>query len=386
MDRLNHHVKNLRPSLLWEFFELAHQIPDVISLSVGEPDFKTPWHIGEEAIYAIEKGRTYYAPAQGLTQLREGIAKYYKRRFHVNGYTADHVLVTVGASEGIDLACRTFLNPGDECIILDPGYVAYEPSVLLTGATPVYLTLREENGFKVKPEDLERVVSDRTKMIILNYPSNPTGGIMNREDYEAILPILREHEIITVADEIYLELVYGKEPFSVAELEEIRDLLIVVSGFSKAYSMTGWRLGYVMADPEWIRVMNQIHQYSTMGPSTPLQFAAIEAISSRSDSDIEKHVRSFESRRNYLTSRLNRMGLYTPLPEGAFYVFANITSTGLSSYDFCRRLLEREKICLLPGIAFGESGEGYVRISYAYSLEELKTACSRLEKFVKELK
>ncbi len=381
---LSSRVRPISDSLLWQFFNLAKTVDGVISLSVGEPDFLTPWHISEEGIYAIEKGRTYYPPTLGLTRLRTGIVRYYERRFNVSGYSESNVLVTVGASEAIDLVCRSVLNPGDECIVLDPGYVAYEPAVLLAEARPVYLKLREEDGFKLTSEALEACITDRTKMIILNYPSNPTGGIMSREDYEKVIPILKKHDILIVADEIYLELTYDREPFSIGSFEEIRDQLVIVSGFSKAWSMTGWRLGYMIADEDMIHACNSIHQYSTMGPATPAQFSAIEAISARSDSDIEHHFESFKNRRNFLTAQLNRMGLYTPLPEGAFYVFANIKPTGLSSYDFCLRLLQEEKVCIIPGTAFGPSGEGYVRMSYAYSLEELKTACERIERFLSQ--
>lgn len=383
---LSEYVKGVGASMLWSFFDLAKKTPNVISLSVGEPDFPTPWHISEEGIYAIEKGRTYYPPSRGLEQLRNGIARYYRRRFHVGCYESKNVLVTCGASEAIDLACRSILNPGDECIVLDPGYVAYEPSVKLVGAVPVYLQLKEEDEFKVLPEELEKVITDKTKMIILNFPSNPTGGVMEKEDYEKIIPILKEHHIVVVADEIYMELTYDEEPYSIANIEEIRDQLIIVNGFSKCYSMTGWRLGYVLADEEIVEAMNNIHQYSTMGPSTPAQFAAIEAISANSDKNIQEHFESFKARRNYLTSQLNKMGLHTPLPKGAFYVFANITPTGLSSYDFCVKLLQEKKVCVIPGTAFGPSGEGFVRISYAYSLDELKAACELLKEFVAEYK
>ncbi len=381
---LSRRIEPFGESLLWHFFDLARKVPDVISLSVGEPDFATPWHISEEGIYAIEKGRTYYPPTLGLTRLREGIARYYRRRFGVDRYGTDNVLVTVGASEGIDLICRAVLDPGDECIVLDPGYVAYEPAVLLCEAVPVCLPLKEEDGFKVTPEALEAVITERTKMIILNYPGNPTGGIMRQEDYAKIIPILKEHDILIAADEIYLELTYDEKPYSIGCCPDIRDRLVIISGFSKAWSMTGWRLGYMIADEAIINACNSIHQYSTMGPMTAAQFAALEAISARSDRDIETHFESFKNRRSFLTAQLNRMGLYTPLPEGAFYVFANITPTGLSSYDFCLRLLEEQKVCVIPGTAFGKGGEGYVRISYAYSLEELRTACARIAEFLKQ--
>ena len=383
---LNSDVKKLGKSLLWEFFDLASNTENVISLSVGEPDFKTPWHISEEGIYAIEKGRTYYPPTRGLEQLRRGIARYYKRRFQVGGYTNENVLVTNGASESIDLICRVVLEPGDECIILDPGYVAYEPSVLVTGATPVYLQLEEKNSFKVTKEMLESKITDKTKMIILNYPSNPTGGIMTYEDYEEIIPVLKKHHILTVCDEIYLELTYGEKPVSMALFEDFREQLVLVNGFSKAYSMTGWRLGYMLADKAIIEACNAIHQYGAMGAATPSQFAGVEAISEASDKDIEEHKQSFEARINFIVSRLNRMGLYTPMPKGAFYVFPNITSTGLSSYEFCTRLLKEEKVCVIPGTAFGPSGEGHIRISYAYSLDELKLALEKIEHFISNLK
>ncbi len=383
---LNPSVKKLGKSLLWEFFDLASNTENVISLSVGEPDFKTPWHISEEGIYAIEKGRTYYPPTRGLEQLRKGIAKYYKRRLGVTGYTNENILVTNGASESIDLICRTILSEGDECIILDPGYVAYEPSVLLTGAKPVYLCLKEENAFKVTKEELEECITDKTKMIILNYPSNPTGGIMTKEDYEEIVPILKKHHILTVCDEIYIELTYGEEPFSLANIEDFREQLVIVNGFSKAYSMTGWRLGYMIADKTIIEACNSIHQYSVMGASTISQFAGVEAVSEKGDKNIDEHKESFEARRNFIVNRLNKMGLYTPMPKGAFYVFPNISSTGLSSYDFCVKLLQEEKVCVIPGTAFGPSGEGHVRISYAYSLEELKLALEKIEHFLENLK
>ncbi len=382
---LSRNVRKLSRSLLWQFFDLANATPNVISLSVGEPDFRTPWHISEEGIYAIEKGRTYYAPSRGLMQLREGIVRYYERRFGVRGYGTDNVLVTVGGSEAIDLICRLVLEEGDECIILDPGYIAYEPSVLLTGATPVYLRLRADNHFKVSPEQLEEVITDRTRMIILNYPSNPTGGVMTREDYEKIVPILKKHDIVTVCDEIYLELTYGSKPCSIASFREIRDQLVIINGFSKAYSMTGWRLGYMLADSKIIDAAVSIHQYSAMGPATPAQFAGIEAITPKSDRDIEEHAEAFLNRRNWLVAKLNRIGLPTEMPEGAFYVFANISGTGLSSYDFCVRLLQEEKVCVIPGTAFGPAGEGFVRISYCYSLEELQTAVDRIEAFLKKL-
>lgn len=384
-DLLNKYVQSLEPSLLWKFFDLARSTPDVVSLSVGEPDFPTPWHIREEGIYALEKGRTYYPPTLGLTQLRQGIAEYYARRFGISSYTEDNVLVSVGASEAIDLALRVTLNPGDECIVLDPGYVAYEPLVKMAGGVPVYLKLQEADGFKVKPQQLEELITPRTKAIILNYPSNPTGGVMGAEDYAAIVPILARHGIVTICDEIYLELTYEGERVSIARFrDQLKDRLIVVNGFSKAWSMTGWRLGYVLAESVVIDAMNKVHQFSAMGPATPCQFAAIEAVSPRSDKDIEMHFESFKGRRNYLVNQLNRMGLPTAMPKGAFYVFPNISSTGLSSYEFASRLLKEGHVVVIPGNAFGPAGEGFVRISYAYSLDSLKEACSRIAGFLEQ--
>ncbi len=381
---LNSSVQQLSKSLLWEFFDLASNIPGVISLSVGEPDFETPWHIREEGIYAIEKGRTYYTASRGLKKLRQGVCDYYGRRLNTSGYTEENCLITVGGSEAIDLSCRVTLTPGDEVIVLNPGYVAYTPAVLLAGGVPVYLHLNEKDGFKVTPSALKAVITDRTKMIILNYPNNPTGGIMTHEDYAKILPILKEHHILIIADEIYAELTYADRVCSLAEFNDIHDQLIIVNGFSKAYSMTGWRLGYALAPAEIITAMNNIHQYTIMSPSTITQFAGIEAIGTSGDRDIEKHRESFRNRRNYVTAQLNKMGLHTPMPQGAFYVFPSIASTGLSSYEFCVRLLKEQKVAVIPGNAFGEYGEGYVRISYAYSMEALKESLNRISEFVKQ--
>ena len=382
---LNQRVQQLKPSLLWKFFDLANETPDVISLSVGEPDFPTPWHVREEGIYAIEKGRTYYPPTRGLLQLRRGIAAYYRRRFGIGGYTPEQILVSVGGSEALDLALRVTLTEGDEVIVPDPGYVAYEPLVRMAGGVPVYLPLKEAEGFKVTRKNLQPLITAKTKMIILNYPSNPTGGIMTYADYAEIVPLLRQHHIVALCDEIYLELTYDAPACSLAQFrKELGEQLIIINGFSKAWSMTGWRLGFALAQEPVITAMNAIHQYSAMGPATPAQFAAIEAISARSDRDIEEHVLAFKGRRHYLVNRMNQMGLRTAMPEGAFYVFANITSTGLDSFTFATRLLKEAHVCCIPGNAFGPAGEGFVRISYAYSLERLREACMHIEAFMKQ--
>lgn len=363
---------------------MASQMEDVVSLGVGEPDFETPWHIREAAIYAIEKGKTYYSSNLGLLELRKGICDYYKRKYGLSYDAEKNCLVTVGASEGIDLVMRSILNPNDEVIILNPSYVAYDPTVRLSGGVPVSIELKEENKFKLLPEDLENAISEKTKILFINFPSNPTGGIMEREDYEKLIPIIKKHDLLVLSDEIYAELSYGKEFVSIASFDEIKNQVIILNGFSKAYSMTGWRLGYMLAHEDLIKEINIIHQYGIMCASTISQYAAIEAIN-YGDNDCEIHRNAFEQRRNFIVSGLNKMGLTCHLPEGAFYVFPSIKKTGLSSEEFCERLLNEEKVAVVPGSAFGSSGEGYIRISYAYSIEEIKLALTRIEKFLKKL-
>ena len=381
-DLLSKYAQSLEPSLLWKFFDLARSTPDVVSLSVGEPDFPTPWHIREEGIYALEKGRTYYPPTLGLTQLREGIAEYYARRFGIDGYTADNVLVTVGASEAIDLALRVTMDAGDECIVLDPGYVAYEPLVKMVGGVPVYLKLEESDGFKVKPQQLEALITPRTKAIILNYPSNPTGGVMSEEDYAAIVPILSKHHIVAICDEIYLELTYEGEKASIARFRDVlKDHLIVVNGFSKAWSMTGWRLGYACGPKPLISVMTKIHQSCIMCAPTTSQNAALTALFD-CDDEVQTMHNEYDRRRQYCVRKLNEMGLKTFEPEGAFYVFPDISSSGMRSEEFCEKLLKEQKVAIIPGTAFGSCGEGYARISYAYSLRHLQEAMKRIACFL----
>lgn len=382
---LSDRVKQLPESSLWNFFNEALYIEDVVSLSLGEPDFETPIHIADEGIRAIREGHTYYAPTLGLAKLRHAIISYYKRRFKVSHYKEENVIVTVGVSEAIDLVCRSILNEGDECIVLDPGYVAYAPLVELTGATVKRIEVFEENGFKLTSTQLKNAINERTKMIILNYPTNPTGAVMEYEDYLEIVKILKEHHIIVVSDEIYLELSYGVKPCSLGNFEELKDQLVILNGYSKAYSMTGWRIGYAIAPVWMIDGMKRIHQYCTMGPTTPSQFAAIEASSIYGDRDIEEHRSKFLMRRNYVVKRLNEIGLKTNMPHGAFYVFANIKHTNLTSFEFARRLLLEEKVCVIPGSAFGKGGEGFVRISYAYSKKQLEDAIIKIDRFLKRL-
>ena len=381
---LNDMIQTIPPSGIRKFFDLANAMEGVVSLGVGEPDFDTPWHIREEAIYAIEKGRTFYSANSGLPELRKQIAAYLKRRFQLEYHWDREILVTVGGSEAIDITFRSILNPGEEVILLSPGYVAYEPCIRLAGGIPVVVELTEENEFKLKKEQLQKAITPKTKAILMNFPGNPTGGVMTREDLAEIVPVLAEAGIAIVSDEIYAELTYSGKHCSIAEFEEVRDQVILISGFSKAYSMTGWRLGYIAAHEDLIGSMLKIHQYAIMCATTISQYAGIEAMH-RGDRDVEMMKESFEQRRNFIVNGLNRLGLKCPMPQGAFYVFPSIRHTGMTSEQFCERLLEQEKVAVVPGTAFGSSGEGFVRISYAYSIDEIKAALQRIERFLKSL-
>ena len=383
-EEINQTVRQLKPSGIRKFFDIANSRKGVISLGVGEPDFITPWHIREAAIYAIQKGRTFYTANLGLIALRRGISAYYQRKFNLNYDPATEVLVTVGGSEAIDLVLRAIINEGDEVILPTPAYDAYDAIINLAGGKTVEVPMKEETRFKLTPEALLKAITPKTKAVILNFPGNPTGGIMTREDYEKIVPILKEHGIYAVTDEIYAELTYEGTHCSIGEFSEIRDHTVIINGFSKAYSMTGYRIGYILAPSKLIAMINKIHQYTIMCASTISQFAALEAVNN-GDDDIVVMRESFRQRRNYIVRELNRIGLRTHMPEGAFYVFPSIKPTGLSSEDFCQKLLDEENLALVPGNAFGQDGEGYVRISYAYSLEQIKQAIERLESFLKKL-
>ena len=384
-EQINQTIRHLKPSGIRRFFDIAATREGIISLGVGEPDFITPWHIREEAIHAIEQGKTFYTGNKGLPRLRQAICGYYRRRFEVDYLPDENVIVTVGGSEAIDIVLRTIVKPGDEVILPTPAYVAYASIIDMAGAKVVEIKLKEEEGFKVTPEALQAALSPSSKAIILNYPGNPTGGIMTREDYAAIVPLIRSSGIFVVTDEIYAELTYEQRHFSIAAFPEIKDRVIVINGFSKAYSMTGYRIGYILAHEELIEMILKIHQYVIMCAPTPCQYAAAEA-AANGDRDIEEMFVSFRQRRNYIVKELNRIGLKTHMPQGAFYVFPSIGETGLSSEEFCTRLLEEQDLALVPGDAFGEAGEGFVRISYAYSLEEIKEAIGRLEKFLASLR
>lgn len=375
-------VRDIPPSGIRKFFDLANQMEGVISLGVGEPDFATPWAIREAAIYSIEKGKTFYTANQGLLELRKEICRYQKRKFNLD-YQPDQCIVTVGGSEAIDLAFRTIISPGDEVILLQPGYVAYTPGVKLAGGVVKNIILTEENEFKLTPELLKAAISEKTKAILLNYPSNPTGGVMTREDYEKIVPIIKEAGLIVITDEIYAELSYETKFCSIAAFDEIKDQVLLVSGYSKAYAMTGWRLGYVLGNPYLIKMMNKIHQYVIMSAPTGAQYGAIEAMR-HCDHEIEKMRQAYLMRRNFVVKAFNEMGLKTFTPQGAFYVFPCIKSTGMTSEEFCEELLKDELVACVPGNAFGEAGEGYIRVSYAYSIEELKEATKKIKIFLQK--
>jgi aminotransferase len=378
-------VENMPPSGIRKFFDLASTMENVISLGVGEPDFDTPWHISENAIHALSQGKTHYTANRGLLALRQEIARFHKERYEQHYNPENEIIVTVGGSEGIDLAMRTLLNPGDEVIVLDPNYVAYTPAITLAKGVPVKIKITEEHEFKLLPEDLKAAITDKTKAIILNFPSNPTGGVMTQEDYEKLVPIIKESGIWVVSDEIYAELTFDGKFASLAQFPEIRDQVIVINGFSKAFAMTGWRLGYVLSEKSVSAQMNKVHQYVIMSAPTMSQYGAIEAMR-HGLGDVLEMKEDYLRRRNLLVNRLNRMGLTTNMPHGTFYVFPNITSTGLTSEQFCERLLEEQLVACVPGTAFGESGEGHIRISYAYSLDHIKEACDRIERFLSDLK
>lgn len=382
---LNDTVREIPPSGIRKFFDLANQMEGVISLGVGEPDFDTPWKIREAAIYSIEQGKTFYTANQGLVELRKEICRYQKRRFGLDYCYDKECIVTVGGSEAIDLAFRAIINPGDEVILLQPSYVAYTPGVALAGGKVVNIELKEDNEFKLTPELLEAAITPKTKAILLNYPSNPTGGFMTREDYEKIVSIIKKHEIIVITDEIYAELSYEQKFCSIAAFDEIKDQVILVSGYSKAYAMTGWRLGYVLANEVLTKAMNKIHQYVIMSAPTGAQYGAIEAMR-HCDNEIEEMRKAYMLRRNYIVKAFNDLGLHTFTPQGAFYVFPCIKSTGMTSDQFCEELLKDQLVACVPGTAFGEAGEGFIRVSYAYSIEQIKEATSRIKKLLDKLK
>ncbi len=384
-EPLNKKVTEIKPSGIRKFFDIVSEIPDAISLGVGEPDFETPWHIREEGIYALERGRTFYTSNAGLLELRQEITAYLARRYNLKYDYKKETLVTIGGSEAIDGALRAMIDEGDEVLVPEPSYVSYVPCIKLADGVPVTIDLKEENKFKLTKQELLDAITPKTKILIMPFPNNPTGGIMTREDLEDIAKVVCEKDLFVISDEIYSELTYGRNHVSIAELPGMRERTVVINGFSKSYAMTGWRLGYACGPEEIIRQMTKIHQFAIMCAPTTSQCAAIEALKN-GDDDVERMRESYDERRRYLVARLNAMGLHTFEPEGAFYVFPCVKGFGLTSDEFATKLLMEQKVAVVPGTAFGNSGEGFLRISYAYSLENLKTALDRIEIFVKGLK
>ena len=382
---LSDKIVSIEPSGIRKFFDIVNEMKDAISLGVGEPDFDTPWHIREEGIYSLERGRTFYTSNAGLKELKEEIAAYLDRRFDLPYDPGHEIVVTIGGSEAIDAAFRTMLNPGDEVLLPQPSYVSYEPCIVLADGVPVPIALREEDGFKLTKELLLGAITDKTKILVMPFPNNPTGAIMTKEDLEEIVDVIIEKDLFVISDEIYSELTYGSNHVSIASFPGMKERTIVINGFSKSYAMTGWRLGYACGPRVIMDQILKIHQYAIMCAPTTSQYAAVSALK-KGDADVERMRTAYNQRRNYLMRRFDKMGLQCFEPFGAFYVFPSIKEFGLTSEEFATRLLQQEKVAVVPGTAFGTSGEGYVRISYAYSIEDLKEALERVEHFINRLR
>ncbi len=378
-------VETIKPSGIRKFFDIVSEMKDAISLGVGEPDFDTPWHIRDEGIYALSKGKTFYTSNAGLKELREEICNYLKRKQNIQYNPLKEVIVTVGGSEAIDIGLRAIVNAGEEVIIPQPAYVSYEPCTILAGAKPVIINLKAENEFRLTAEELENAITDKTKVLILPFPNNPTGAIMEREDLEKIAEVIRKHDIYVMSDEIYSELTYKGEHVSIASIEGMQERTILINGFSKAYAMTGWRLGYACGPEAIIKQMTKIHQFAIMCAPTTSQYAAVEALKN-GEADVKMMRQAYNQRRRFLLNAFKEMNLECFEPFGAFYVFPCIKEFGMTSEEFATRFLEEEKVAAVPGNAFGESGEGYLRISYAYSLDNLKIAMERFKRFVDKLR
>ncbi len=381
---LSRAVTEIEPSGIRKFFDIASEMEDAISLGVGEPDFDTPWHIREEGIYSLEKGKTFYTSNSGLAELKEEICNYLKRKNNLEYDCKDEILVTVGGSEAIDIGLRAMVDPGDEVLIPQPSYVSYVPCVQLTGGKPVIIELREEDHFKLTKEKLEEAITDKTKILIMPYPNNPTGAIMDHNDLAQIVDLIIENDIFVLTDEIYSELTYGKDHTSIASFPGMKERTILINGFSKSYAMTGWRLGYAAGPKKIIEQMTKIHQFAIMCAPTTSQYAAVEALKN-GDDDVEFMRNSYDQRRRFIVNVLRDIGLECFEPEGAFYVFPSIKKYGITSDEFATRLLTSQKVAVVPGTAFGESGEGFLRISYASSMDNIKTALKRIEYFVSTL-
>ena len=382
---LNKNVQKLKPSGIRKFFDLLEGMEDAISLGVGEPDFVTPWHIRDAGIHSLEKGYTKYTGNAGLTRLREEISKYLKRRFNLTYNPQGEIIVTVGGSEALDLAIRALVNPGDEVIIPVPCFVCYGPITELTGGTPVYVETKVENEFRITADELRAAITPRTKLLVLPYPNNPTGGIMEQKDLEAIAEVLRDTDIMVLSDEIYAELTYGQQHVSIASIPGMAERTIVVNGFSKSHAMTGWRMGYVCGPKPVIQQMLKIHQYAIMSAPTTSQYAAIEAMAN-GDCDVQRMRREYDFRRRFMLEGLRSLGLECFEPRGAFYMFPSIRQTGLSSEEFCEQFLVEQRVAVIPGTAFSPNGEGFVRMCYASSLENLRTALERLDVFLQKFR
>nr|WP_294529267.1 aminotransferase class I/II-fold pyridoxal phosphate-dependent enzyme [uncultured Blautia sp.] len=378
---LSEKVKALKPSGIRKFFDVVNEIPGAISLGVGEPDFETPYHIREAGIQALQAGKTFYTSNSGLMELRKAVSDFTKRRTGLTYDPASEIMLTVGGSEAIDVALRTIINPGDEVIYIEPSYVSYLPCILLADGVPVPIELKAENRFRLTREELEAAITPKSKALILSFPNNPTGAIMEREDLEAIVDVIKEHHLLVISDEIYSELTYEKEHVSIASLPGMKEYSIVINGFSKGFAMTGWRLGYALGNKEILKQMIKVHQYAIMCAPTVSQYAAIEAMYN-GDQDVIYMRESYNQRRRFLYHELQRLGLPCFLPEGAFYMFPDIREFGMTSEEFALDLLKEEKVAVVPGSAFGDCGEGFIRISYAYSIEELKEALLRIERYL----
>ena len=378
-------IVQIKPSGIRKFFDIVSEMKDAISLGVGEPDFETPWHIRDEGIYSLEKGRTFYTSNAGLKELKIEICNYLKRRYDLSYHYENEVLVTVGGSEAIDIAMRAMVNPGDEVLIPQPSYVSYEPCALLTGAKPVIINLKHENQFRLTAQELEEAITEETKLLVLPFPNNPTGAIMERKDLEEIAEVIKKHDIFVISDEIYSELCYTDQHVSIANIEGMQERTILINGFSKSYAMTGWRLGYACGPKEIIEQMTKIHQFCIMCAPTTSQYAAVEALKN-GDEDVQNMREAYNQRRRYLVHAFKEMGLECFEPFGAFYMFPCIKEFGMTSDEFATRFLMEEKVAVVPGTAFGDCGEGFIRISYAYSLDNLKLAIGRLQHFVEKLR
>ena len=378
-------ITTIEPSGIRKFFDIVNEMEDAISLGVGEPDFDTPWKVRDEAIYSLEQGRTFYTSNAGLKELKVEIAKYLDRRFDLQYDYAKEMLITVGGSEAIDIALRAMLDPGDEVLIPQPSYVSYLPCTVLAGGTPVVINLKEENQFRLTAEELEAAITDKTKILIMPFPNNPTGAVMEKSDLEAIAKVVIDHDLFVLSDEIYAELTYLENHTSIASLPGMKERTVLINGFSKSHAMTGWRLGYACAPAEIIKQMLKIHQYAIMCAPTTSQYAAVEAIKN-CDEDVAKMREEYDARRKYLVHRFKEMGLQCFEPFGAFYIFPSIQEFGMTSEEFATEFLNRKKVAVVPGTAFGDCGEGFLRISYAYSLDNLKVALDRMEEFIEELR